>query len=323
MILAFANSLFLKLAGFLLSGLLFITGAAPAAPAAPIEAKDPESVELQFSVVADVHMETYTLFRFRDFAQVLTDMASAKQRQDALVLVGDNTMNGQITEYIMLYGLLSRYDSSKNFLMAMGNHDLNQSTYETSAAIRRHNFFLRSYTGAANDKPYYNQMNYRITSAFYDGGLHYQIENPYTFIILGDEDPQEDTTATISQIQLDWLAATLEKALKGYPIFIFLHQQLGHTFAWEWGGVGEQSEAIREIIEQYENVFFFNGHLHRPFEVKEIGGVTYVNLPTLLSGAQTGIGCQVEAYEDRVVLRARDYVAGEWLDEYSFDVYAK
>ena len=317
MILAFANSLFLKLAGFLLSGLLLLTGGAPAAPAAPIEAKYPDA-KLQFSVIADVHMETNSLSRFVDLAQVLTDMASAKSPQDALVLVGDNTMNGQLTEYIMLYGLLSRYDRSKNFLAAMGNHDLNQSTYATPTAIRRSSFFLRSYTGVANDKPYFRQMNYRITSAFYDGGLHYTIEDPYTFIILGDEDPQEDTTAVISQAQLDWLAATLEKAekaLKGYPIFIFLHQSLNHTFAWEWGGVGAQSEAIREIIEQYENVFFFNGHLHRPFEVKQINGVTYVNLPTLLSGEKTGIGCQVEAYEDRVILRARDYVAGVWLEE--------
>ena len=293
-ILAPLNTIFLKIVGYLLSGVLMFSGAAPAGT--PIEAKEPNA-QLQFSVVADVHMETFELFRFRDFAKVLQDMGAAKQQQDALVLVGDNTMNGQPTEYIMLYGLLSRYNKAEHFLAAMGNHDLNRGSYATPDAIARHNFFLQSYTGMVNDQPYYSKEI-----------------NGYTFIILGDEDPREDTTAVISQAQLDWLAGTLETAPAGKPVFIFLHQQLIHTWGG-WGSVGEQSEAIRAIIEQYPNVFFFNGHLHREREVKQIDGVTYINLPTLLSGGTNGIGFQVEAYENKVLLRARNYVTGEWLGE--------
>jgi len=295
-ILPFLNMLFLKLVGFLLSVVLVFSGAAPAATT--IEAKEPENVKLQFSVVADVHMETFEMFRFQGFSQVLKDMGAAKQRQDALVLVGDNTMNGQPTEYIMLYGLLSRYNKAANTLVAMGNHDLNMGAYKTPDAIARHDFFLRSYTGQVNDKPY-----------------THQVINGYTFVILGDEDPFEDCTATISQAQLYYLSLCLEMAPKGKPVFIFLHQSLNHTFAWSWGGVGEQSEAIREIVEQYQNVFFFNGHLHTAYQVKQIGGVTYVNLPTLLSGSVNGLGVQVEAYEDKVLLRARNYITGEWLGE--------
>ena len=292
---AFLNMLFLKLVGFLLSVVLLFT--APAQSASAIQAKEPNA-KLQFAVVADVHMETYTLFRFSGFAKTLQDMGTAKARQDALVLVGDNTMNGQPTEYIMLYGLLSRYNRAANTLVAMGNHDLNRGAYATPDAIARHNLFLRSYTGTVNGKPYYSKEI-----------------NGYTFIVLGDEDPQEDTTAVISQAQLDWLAETLENTSAGKPVFIFLHQSLNHTFAWSWGGVGEQSEAIREIIEQHPNVFFFNGHLHTARQVKQIDGVTYVNLPTLLSGGENGIGFQVEAYENKVLLRARNYITGEWLED--------
>jgi len=294
-ILPFLNMLFLKIAGYLLSSILAFSVTAPAATA--IEAKDPQNLKLQFSVAADVHMETYTLFRFRDFARTLQDMGAAKQKQNALVLVGDNTMNGQPTEYIMLYGLLSQYNKAANLLVAMGNHDLNMGAYATPTAIARHALFLRSYTGQVIDKPYYSKMI-----------------NGCIFIVLGDEDPFEDCTATISRAQLDWLATTLEATAKEKPVFIFLHQQLIHSFGG-WGSVGEQSEEIRRIIEGYSNVFFFNGHLHRPYEVKEIDGVTYINLPTLLSGGTNGIGCQVEAYEDKVLLRARNYITGEWLDE--------
>jgi len=295
-ILPFLNMIFLKLVGFLLSAVLLFSGTAPAGT--PIEAKEPDNLKLQFSVVADVHMETFEMFRFQGFSQVLQDMGAAKQRQDALVLVGDNTMNGQPTEYIMLYGLLSRYNKAANTIVAMGNHDLNRGAYATPDAIARHNFFLQSCTGTVNDKPYYSKA-----------------VNGYTFIVLGDEEPQEDTTAVISQAQLDWLAEALATAPADKPVFVFLHQSLNHTFAWSWGGVGEQSQAVREIIERYPNVFFFNGHLHAARQVKQIDGVTYVNLPTLLSGGTNGIGFQVEAYENKVLLRARNYITGEWLDE--------
>jgi len=296
-ILPFLNMIFLKFVGFLLSALLLLTGNAPAATGTAIEAKDPQNLKLQFSAVADVHMETNAFFRFVEFAQVLTDMGAAKQKQDALVLVGDNTMNGQPTEYIMLYGLLSRYNKAANLLVAMGNHDLNRGSYDTPTAIARHNLFLQSYTGMMNNTPFTSQ-----------------VINGYTFIVLGDELPQHDTTAVISQAQLDWLAETLEESPAGKPVFIFLHQQLGHSFGG-WGSVGEQSEAIREIIEGHSNVFFFNGHLHRPYEVKQIGGVTYVNLPNLIGGGVNGMGVQVEAYENKVLLRARNYLTGEWLGE--------
>ena len=292
--LAFLNMLFLKAVGFFLSVVLM--WAAPSASATTIEPKDAQNLRLQFGVVADVHMETFEYFRFDGFAKTLKDMG--KTRQDALVLVGDNTMNGQPTEYIMLYGLLSRYNCAKNTLVAMGNHDLNMGAYDTPDAIARHSFFYQSYTGLANDRPYCSREI-----------------NGYTFVILGDEDPHEDCTATISQAQLDWLAGTLAAAPAGKPVFIFLHQMLGHTFGG-WGEVGEQSEAIRAIVERYPNVFMFNGHAHTPQKVKQIDGVTYVNLPTLLSGGENGVGFQVEAYADRVLLRARNYIAGEWLEEY-------
>ena len=299
--LAFLNTIFLKVLGLLLSVVLMFTGASYSE--AVIEAEDPASVKLQFSVLSDVHMETYELSRFEGFAATLQNIGAAKAKQDALVLLGDNTMNGQVTEYLMLYSLLSKYNpvSASNTLLAMGNHDINISSKNPAKAIDRHNFFLASYNGTANDKPYYSQEI-----------------NGYTFIVLGDEDPHEDCSATISAEQITWLADTLGNAPAGKPVFIFLHQILAHVVSefGGWGTVGEQSEALRAIIEQYPNVFVFNGHAHTPQKVIQNGGVTYVNLPTLLSGSHTGIGFQVEAYENNVLLRVRDYIAGEWLTPY-------
>ena len=298
-ILAFFNILFLKILGFLLSVVLMFSSTAYSDQA--IEAKDPVNVKLQFSVLSDVHIDSPDLQRYGNFAAVLQNIGAAKAKQDALVFVGDNTEDAQILEYMAFYGLLSRYDTAKNTLVATGNHDMNPTDHAPAQAIARHNFFLRSYNGTANDKPYYSREI-----------------NGYTFIVLGDEEPQEGCSATISAAQLTWLANTLGNAPAGKPVFIFLHQVLAHVVS-EFGGqdtVGAQSEAIRAIIEQYPNVFIFNGHLHAPQKIAQSGGVTYVNLPSLSKSDVPGVGFQVEAYENKIFLRARNYLAGEWLTEY-------
>ena len=308
-ILAFFNGIFLKAMGFLLTTILIWT--VPPSTKTTIVPVDEANLKLQFSVISDVHMETNEYDRLRGFAQALTDIANSKQRQDALVLLGDNTMNGQTTEYIMFYSLLSRYNNARNTFVAIGNHDLNQSTYEVGEATRRHNLFLQSYTGiSTNGKPYYARK--------VDG---------YTFVIMGDEGPLWDARATISQAQLDWLDQTLAEAARdGKPIFVFNHQPLNHTFPnYDWGGVGSQSEKIRLILKKYNSIFFFSGHLHTKatkLKLQKKDGVTYVDLPTLLSKEPTGVGYQVEVYAGQVRLRARNYITGEWVarNDYTIDL---
>lgn len=304
-VLAFLNMIFLRLLGLLVSAVLVWT--VPPVRQTTIEPTDKDNLRLQFTALSDVHMESFTYERFQGFSKTLRDIGASQKQQDALVLLGDNTMNGQPTEYIMLYSLLYQYNKPANTIVAMGNHDLNPGTYDTQDAIDRHNFFLRTYNGTNNSVPYYAT----------------KIKG-YSFIVLGDEDPQEDTAATISQAQLDWFAQTMQSAAAdGKPIFVFLHQPLNHTFSSWWGGVGEQSEALRATAEQYDNVFFFNGHLHWYQDMMESGGVTYISLPTLLSDDEPGIGFQVEVYEDEVLLRARNYIEGEWLEDDAYRIELK
>jgi len=306
-ILAFFNGLFLKAVGFMLSALL-VFSVPPQPLKTTIVPADEANLKLQFSVVADVHMETFEYYRFQGLAKSLRDIAGSKKTQDALVLLGDNTMNGQPTEYIMLYGLLAHYGDAAQNIVVVGNHDLNRSAYALDEATNRHNFFLRSSAGFDPGKAYYSR----------------EIKG-YTFIVLGDEGPQADGSATLSAAQLDWLDKTLAAASKtGKPIFVFNHQPLNHTFpGYGWGGVGKQSEALRLILQKYKNVFFFSGHLHT--QVKNLslytwGGVTYVNLPTLLSKEPYGVGYQVEVYDKQVRLRGRNYMTGEWLEKNQYTI---
>jgi 3',5'-cyclic AMP phosphodiesterase CpdA len=288
--------------GALLS--LLMTFSLPA-PAGETIAPEREDVRLQFAVFSDVHMESFTWSRFTRFARCLRDLGAGTQKPDALVLLGDNTMNGQPFEYLMLYGLLSRYQPARRFVAAMGNHDLNRSAYTPAAAIARHDLFLKAYTGAGYGTPYYETT-----------------VNGYPFLVLGDEAPHEDTTATLTQTQLDWFARALRRAAATEkPIFVFCHQPLDGTFSGK--GLGEQSRAVLDLMLPYKNVFFFSGHLHTPPQdcriVRE-GNVTMVNVPTLLSNeAAPGFGYQAEVYADGVLLRGRDYLTGTWQEHLRFD----
>jgi hypothetical protein len=254
-------------------------------------------------------MESYTLARFGTFRKGLQDMARAEVRNDALVLLGDNTMNAQITEYTMFYAHLEAFNQAKNTLVAMGNHDINESKNTAAEAIARHNRFYNGYTGAKNDKAYYAREF---------GG--------YWFILLGSEG-EAGTNAYLSQAQLNWLGDTMgQAAASGKPIFVFCHQQLNGLPGNLWGaggGIGVQSDAVYAILNAYQNVYLFNGHLHNGIArqgVFQQGNLTLIDLPAFTGEEDGGCGYSVEVYADKVLLRARNFAEGTWLSTLEFAV---
>jgi len=282
--------------GAMLIGNLFLP------PAAAFEPLDAQALTCNFTVLADVHMESNNLDRYTGLNKGMRDIRGGTAPSDALVLLGDNTMNGQVIEYLLLYLQLAVYSRAKNTVVAMGNHDINPSVINSiDTAVERHNLFYNAYTGSKNDKPYY-----------------YKIINGYYFIVLGDELGYEDTTALISPEQLAWLADTMAlAAADGKPVFVFCHQPFNDKFFRPVGGLGAQSDAVWDIVNAYKNVFFFSGHLHAPvtyFGAVQNGNVWLVDLPTFLSDENNmGLGYQIEVYPNRVALRARNYIEGEWL----------
>jgi len=285
--------IFLKVLGFLLSGILVWT--VPPSFGTEFEPKDQANLKLQFSVLSDVHMQSFEYSGFQELARGLRGLGRAKVKQDALVFVGDNTMNGQaFVEYLMFYGILSHYSkvSRANTLVAMGNHDYADAS-TVRGAIDRHNFFLQSYNGAKNEQAYYSREI-----------------NGYTFIVLGGDDEEDEYK--LSAAQAAWLGGAMAAAVPGKPVFVFCHYSLHDSDA--------NDAAILVVLEQYPNVFLFNGHWHTPLDARDENGITKVNLPALhgrhSDGKGKGEGVQVEVYADRVLLRCRNYVTGEWLGEF-------
>ena len=306
---AVLSGIFLRAFGFLMS--LILMWAAPPPQGEAIEPVDKDNLQLQFSVIADTHMTMYEFGNIGNVAKVLQDMAASQPQQDALVLVGDNGGRSGATNYITLYGLLSRYNRAANTLLAVGNHDLDGCSLFGYGPQERHRFFYQSYTGVKIDKPYYSR-----------------VINGYTFVVLGSEfetwpmEGEDAPRAYISEAQLEWLEETIDAAGAGKPVFVFMHQTLNHLH--DWGGAGEQSEDIRDILESYSNIVIFNGHMHDPPGMRKIDGVHYVNVPACVqradNGTYYGVGFQVEAYADRVVLRARNFNKSEWLADKEYTI---
>lgn len=280
-----------------------------------------EEMQFSFTVLSDGHMEGNSSDKHTLYGEGFRDMASAEVQSRALVMLGDNTMNGQVFENAILYGLLRKYNTVDTVLMAVGNHDIcpgkhNQGDYDTlrERFIRFNNTFLDNQI----DELYYARI----------------IEGCYFIVLASDCDA--GVAQYISPEQFEWLEGVLKEADKsGKPVFLFSHWPLNHVFSkvWQEGHVGEQSDELHALLQKYDNrIFFFTGHLHMGiyedgYGIAEEGKITYINVPSFGSEntdgdadvQNTGMGLQTEVYADEVVVRVRDFAAHEWTKyEYRF-----
>lgn len=277
----------------------------------PITLKDSENVNLAVAAFSDTHIRPTGISPY-NFECGLEDIENSGIDFDALLIAGDLSELGDDVSYELMWNALDKTEI-ENVLLATGNHDV-RVVYDlrTEQIIDKTNGFL----GTEIDKPYYS---YNI--------------NGYTFIVMGS-DSQLFEKAFISDEQLAFIDAELERATKdGKPAFVVCHQPLENTHGlpevWANGGIGEQSEQVREILVKYKNVFFLNGHLHdgvyeNSLEVlSEENGVYSVNLPAYGKVndygkfLQPGLGTYFEVYDDEVIFTARDFRSGKSLEGYT------
>ncbi|MBQ8027682.1 MAG: metallophosphoesterase [Clostridia bacterium] len=290
------------------------------APSA-FEAKE-DGILLNVSVVSDTHLDEQFDPLAWFLALGLKDMSRAKTPVDVVAVTGDLTNYGDEGSIDQFFDTMEKNWDGKA-IIAMGNHDIGHVEDKTHEEARQ--YFVEKYNeyqGLGIEKSYYSTV----------------IEG-YTFIVLTDESDDSWDHPDLYQEQLDFLDAELAKSgSDDKPVFVICHWPLagthGEEVAWDDGDIGEPySTQIQQIVEKYENVFFISGHIHiglnGNFTREEFGvssydrrnGVNYLNLPSygLLSRYGTllgGRGYQIEVYEDKVILRARNYVTHNWFNLY-------
>lgn len=287
---------------------------------ASYEPLDSDNLKLNFTVISDGHIEGNNSQRHKNYGEAFCDMASAEEISKALVMVGDNTMNGQGIEEAMLYGLMNKYNKIENVLMAVGNHEVCRDDTDFEKLEKRFIKYNNAFLEHKIDKLY-----------------HSQVIDGYHFIILAT-DRNSGVEQYISDEQFEWLDNELKTAAEsGNPVFVFNHWPMNDTFSevWPEGHVGEQSERLYQFLTKYDNrVFLFTGHLHmgifeNDYGIKEDGKITYINVPSFGSEnddgdadvQDTGMGLQVEVYDTQLIVRIRNFVTHQWTDyEYHFDI---
>lgn len=294
------------------------------------QVKNADEVKLNFAAISDIHM-TDEFARVQVLKCGLWDMDRAADELDALVLAGDLTDMGYEEQYENLAKAFSPYKPANEILMAVGNHDTwtdEDDRYEPA----KENFikYSKEITGR------------ELTECYYTTEI-----NGYTFIVMASEGTS--TSAYISDTQLQWLRAEMDKAAeKDLPIFVISHWPVAeyHGLPETWGdeepeildgSFGEQNYEVEAILKDYENVFLISGHLHNGFvnesqtsvygyaSVESDGSFHSINLPSFMymgirGRVMNGCGYSVEVYEDEVLFRARSFTSGIWYTDYDVEI---
>lgn len=290
---------------------------------------DPENCKLYFSSISDIHMTDEKLRSYM-LELGLYDMENSAYPLDAIVAAGDLTDHGYDEQWANLEKTFAKYTPAKNIILAQGNHD---TWTEDEGYDKAKDLFI--------------EYNSKIAGREIEHEYYSTKINGYTFIVLASE--EDSTAAYMSDDQLKWLAAEMEKAAQDdLPIFVVCHWPINesHGLPETWGddepepddgGIGDQSDEVEAILKKYDNVFMITGHVHSGFtnesqvdtygyaSVESDGSFHSINLPsymymTIRGRISNGTGFNFEVYEDRVDIRARSYSAGVWYTDYNYSI---
>ncbi|MBQ5970119.1 MAG: metallophosphoesterase [Clostridia bacterium] len=272
------------------------------------DVKDPEKCRLNFSVLSDAHIEGNNFNRYKVFEHALQNVKCNKSGNDAVVFLGDNTMNGQSIESMLFYGTLAQQMKNETVLPVLGNHDVGNGEGNYQKLQARWYDYMAACVGRKLSHPYYSDV--------IDG---------YYFIVLGME-KQEVHEMYVSDEQFAWLEGELEKAAKsGKPTFVFSHYPTDDVVDAD----GRYTDRLTDLLAEFNktnDLFCFVGHTHMPlmlfWSFHTSDGFPEIYLPRLTDlygendneiGKRSGIGIEVEVYETEVTVRGRNFYTGKWL----------
>lgn len=215
---------------------------------------------LTFAVISDIHFgNNVGKGPLVKVPQALRHITS-RGELDALIVVGDLTENGNISEYDQLVETFQDttviVNPVKNFFFVMGNHDNfnsnGKSNFQTSL------------------KPFNGGESYPLNN--------YQVIKGYPFIMVSmfdrhnnDIDYPAYGTSTYPAETTNWLKESLEKASQecpGKPIFVFTHMPPRWTIYSTWpeleNGTAWCMKALNPILNKYPQAVVFAGHNHYP-----------------------------------------------------------
>ena len=281
---------------------------------APRPVKDGFTVErgpdvlTEVNVISDVHMEGNNFYRKDVYVRSLRNMETYTPGFDALIMCGDNTMNGFSGEYFILTGLTERLLPERDMLPVCGNHDLGNGESEFE---EQRDLFIERYNAYHTDEPidrlwYSKQM---------DGCLFIALSN------VADTDDEMN----FPEEELEWFRAQLDAAeAAGIPALVGCHFPLNYL-----------DREFEDAITEHSNVYYFSGHLHRRgISVRQIDGredLWNINLPRVTECEEddgetywyTGLGVNVQVTADDVTVNVYNFYTAELSESFTVPIVGK
>lgn len=269
---------------------------------------------VSFEVITDMHVQTSKdHVHNKNLEDALKDMVALNPDSDGLMTIGDNTENGTEAQYLEMARIFNMYkDQLPETYFVQGNHDVRWGDWTKFSDL------FHKYTNM--DAKYYNEWI-----------------NGYQFIFLGTEKGLKDSSY-LSETQLKWLDEKLAES-GGKPTFIFHHQPLKNTVAGAndgylktnyWYGVRQDTE-LKTILAKHPGAFLFSGHTHWELGAKDTmynakyatmfnAGATSYLWTDANTGKDGSQGFFVEVYEDKVLVKGRDFKNDTWIANAQFEI---
>jgi 3',5'-cyclic AMP phosphodiesterase CpdA len=311
------SSIIYKINSLIMALAMLTGGVSTPSKDARIYYSEPDA-QLMAVVWGDTQLCNYNPEREINFIAAVDDLQNSACQIDALLVAGDIVENGFQSEYDSLTDDLEKLTKVDHFVMAAGNHDIRIRDYEQSTQ--------RYYDFTNNLNP----ADKAIDNIYFT----YEVDG-YSFVVIGSDEMRFED-AYISDAQLQWLDNELATiTATGKPAFVVSHYPFKDTHGlpntwgsslWESGSIGEQNQAVYDILNKYPNVFYITGHLHTgigQYTYEEIGNIHGINVPSIgienkdgdFNNAGTGV--MLEVYNDKVIARARDFGTGKYIPEYT------
>ncbi len=284
--------------------LLMMMSPALSGTAEKYTAERPDELVTSFAVVSDIHVETNFPESYNNLRNVL-DGIKAGENVETVIYTGDNVMNGQLLESFFFYSAVRAVKPAENNFVLAGNHDFGNG--EGNYEQLRKNYLINNefYLGNKLDKEYF----YRVVDGCY-------------MVMLCSEDPNT-SDFTMSRTQFEWLTGVLEEAKQAdAPVFVFNHFPLRYLNPDKGSEITAQQ--LGDLLVNYGIELYVHGHIHNnidgPDNFYKSYGVDCINLcrVTEVHEYEAGDGIVVEVYDDEVLVRTRDFIKGEWVEELAF-----
>ncbi|MGL5378361.1 metallophosphoesterase [Clostridium sp.] len=194
--------------------------------------------ELVFAVISDLQLNTENSSYGNKFKNALEIINREAPDSDALIIAGDLTDNGYISQYNAFNSIYEKYgNKDSKLLTVMGNHD-----------------YWNGLTPKMAQERFKEQVGTDLQT--------HEVVEGYHFIQVSTEG--SSTHGDFSSNLVNWLKAELDKAVADggdKPIFLTVHQHIKGTVygSDDWG-----NDALYDVLKDYPQVITFSGHSHYP-----------------------------------------------------------